>query len=165
MPPTSRWQRSWLAGAALAVDNATLYSEAEQARALAEGANRAKDEFLAVVSHELRTPMNAVYGWARMLQMGQIDSATTPRALDAIVRNAHVQLQLIDDLLDVSRIISGKMRLDIRPVDLHRVLESALDAVRPAADAKGLRLQSLIDPSAGRLTAIRIVCSKSPGIS
>jgi len=137
--------------AALAVDNATLYSEAEQARALAEGANRAKDEFLAVVSHELRTPMNAVYGWARMLQMGQIDSATTPRALDAIVRNAHVQLQLIDDLLDVSRIISGKMRLDIRPVDLHRVLESALDAVRPAADAKGLRLQSFIDPSAGPL--------------
>jgi PAS domain S-box-containing protein len=135
--------------AALAVDNATLYSEADQARAQAEGANRAKDEFLAVLSHELRTPMNAVYGWARMLQMGQIDSGTTPRALDAIVRNAHVQLQLIDDLLDVSRIISGKMRLDIRPVDIQRVLESALDAVRPAADAKGLRLQSLLDPGAG----------------
>jgi len=137
--------------AALAVDNATLYTEAEQARAQAEGANRAKDEFLAVLSHELRTPMNAVYGWARMLQMGQIDAATTPRALDAIVRNAHVQLQLIDDLLDVSRIISGKMRLDIRSVDLPRVLESALDAVRPALEAKGLRLQSLIDPSAGPL--------------
>jgi CheY-like chemotaxis protein len=86
-----------------------------------------------------------------MLQMGQIDSGTTPRALDAIVRNAHVQLQLIDDLLDVSRIISGKMRLDIRPVDVPRVLEAALDAVRPAVDAKGLRLQSLIDPSAGPL--------------
>jgi PAS domain S-box-containing protein len=137
--------------AALAVDNATLFSEADQARALAEGANRAKDEFLAVLSHELRTPMNAVYGWARMLQMGQIDSTATPRALDAIVRNAHVQLQLIDDLLDVSRIISGKMRLDIRPVDLPRVLDAALDAVRPAADAKGLRLQSLIDPGAGPL--------------
>jgi PAS domain S-box-containing protein len=137
--------------AALAVDNATLYGEADQARAQAEGANRAKDEFLAVLSHELRTPMSAVYGWARMLQMGQIDSATTPRALDAIVRNAHVQLQLIDDLLDVSRIISGKMRLDIRPVDIHRVLEAALDAVRPAADAKGLKLQLLIDPSAGPL--------------
>ncbi len=93
--------------------------------------------------------MNAVYGWARMLQMGQIDSTTTPRALDAIVRNAHVQLQLIDDLLDVSRIISGKMRLDIRAVDIQRVLEAALDAVRPAADAKGLRLQTLLDPSAG----------------
>ena len=137
--------------AALAVDNATLFSEADQARALAEGANRAKDEFLAVLSHELRTPMNAVYGWARMLQMGQIDSTATPRALDAIVRNAHVQLQLIDDLLDVSRIISGKMRLDIRSVDLPRVLDAAVDAVRPAADAKGLRLQSLIDPGAGPL--------------
>ena len=135
--------------AALAVDNATLYGEADQARAQAEGANRAKDEFLAVLSHELRTPMNAVYGWARMLQMGQIDSGTTPRALDAIVRNAHVQLQLIDDLLDVSRIISGKMRLDTRPVDIRRVLESALDAVRPAADAKGLKLHSLLDPGAG----------------
>ncbi len=137
--------------AALAVDNATLYSEADQARAQAEDANRAKDEFLAVLSHELRTPMNAVYGWARMLQMGQIDSGTTPRALDAIVRNAHVQLQLIDDLLDVSRIISGKMRLDFRPVDIHRVLDAALDAVRPAADAKGVTLHSLIDPSAGPL--------------
>jgi PAS domain S-box-containing protein len=137
--------------AALAVDNATLYSEADQARAQAESANRAKDEFLAVLSHELRTPMSAVYGWARMLQMGQIDAATRPRALDAIVRNAHVQLQLIDDLLDVSRIISGKMRLDMRSVDIHRVLESALDAVRPAADAKGLGLQTLIDPSAGPL--------------
>jgi PAS domain S-box-containing protein len=135
--------------AALAVDNATLYSEADLARTQAESANRAKDEFLAVLSHELRTPMNAVYGWARMLQMGQIDAGTTPRALDAIVRNAHVQLQLIDDLLDVSRIISGKMRLDIRPVDIHRVLEAALDAVRPAADAKGVRLQTLLDPSAG----------------
>ncbi len=137
--------------AALAVDNATLYSEADQARAQAEDANRAKDEFLAVLSHELRTPMNAVYGWARMLQMGQIDSGMTPRALDAIVRNAHVQLQLIDDLLDVSRIISGKMRLDLRPVDIHRVLDAALDAVRPAADAKGVLLHSLIDPSAGPL--------------
>ena len=138
--------------AALAVDNATLYTEADQARAQAETANRAKDEFLAVLSHELRTPMNAVYGWARMLQMGQIDAATTPRALDAIVRNAHVQLQLIDDLLDVSRIISGKMRLDIRPVDIQRVLESAVDAVRPAADAKGVRLQTVIDPNAGPLS-------------
>ena len=134
---------------ALAVDNAALYTDAEQARTQAEEANRAKDEFLAVLSHELRTPMNAVYGWARMLQIGQSDPGKTPRALDAIVRNAHVQLQLIDDLLDVSRIISGKMRLDIRPVDLHHVLESALDAVRPAAEAKMLRLQSLLDPSAG----------------
>ena len=80
--------------------------------------------------------MNAVYGWARMLQMGQIDEAAMPRAFESIVRNSHVQLQLIDDLLDMSRIMSGKMRLDIRPVDLPRVLESALDAIRPAAEAK-----------------------------
>jgi PAS domain S-box-containing protein len=135
--------------AAQAVDNAGLYAEAEEARAQAESANRTKDVFLAVLSHELRTPMNAVYGWARMLQMGQIDEAATPRAFEAIVRNSHVQLQLIDDLLDMSRIMSGKMRLDIRPVDLPRVLEAALDAVRPAAEAKGLRLQPLIDPNAG----------------
>ena len=137
--------------AAQAVDNAGLYSEAEEARAQAESANRTKDVFLAVLSHELRTPMNAVYGWARMLQMGQIEEAATPRAFEAIVRNSHVQLQLIDDLLDMSRIMSGKMRLDIRPVDLPRVLEAALDAVRPAAEAKGLRLQPLIDPNAGPL--------------
>jgi PAS domain S-box-containing protein len=135
--------------AAQAVDNARLYAEAEQAREQAEGANRAKDVFLAVLSHELRTPMNAVYGWARMLQMGQIDAATRPRAFDAIVRNSHVQLQLIDDLLDMSRIMSGKMRLEIRPLDLPRVMEAGLDAVRPTAQAKGLRLQSLIDPNAG----------------
>jgi PAS domain S-box-containing protein len=137
--------------AAQAVDNANLYSEAAEARAQAEGANRTKDVFLAVLSHELRTPMNAVYGWARMLQMGQIDEATMPRAFEAIVRNSHVQLQLIDDLLNMSRIVSGKMRLDIRPVDLPRVLEAALDAVRPTAEAKGLRLQPLIDPNAGPL--------------
>ena len=137
--------------AAQAVDNASLYSEAAEARAQAEGANRTKDVFLAVLSHELRTPMNAVYGWARMLQMGQIDEAMKPRAFEAIVRNSHVQLQLIDDLLDISRIMSGKMRLDIRPVDLPRVLEAALDAVRPTAEAKGLRLQPLIDPNAGPL--------------
>jgi signal transduction histidine kinase len=94
--------------AAQAVDNAGLYSEAEESRAQAESANRTKDVFLAVLSHELRTPMNAVYGWARMLQMGQIDEATTPRAFEAIVRNSHVQLQLIDDLLDMSRIMSAR---------------------------------------------------------
>jgi PAS domain S-box-containing protein len=138
--------------AAQAVDNANLYSEADEARAQAEAANRTKDVFLAVLSHELRTPMNAVYGWARMLQMGQIDEAAMPRAFESIVRNSHIQLQLIDDLLDMSRIMSGKMRLDIRPVDLPRVLESALDAIRPAAEGKGLRLQPLIDPNAGPLT-------------
>jgi signal transduction histidine kinase/ActR/RegA family two-component response regulator len=124
----------------------------QQARAAAEAANRAKDEFLAVVSHELRTPLNAVYGWARLLQAGQVRDEQAERALDAIVRNANAQVQLIDDLLDVSRVVSGKMRLDVRPVDLRTVIEGALDAVRPAAEAKAIRLQSVLDPRAAPIT-------------
>lgn len=119
------------------------------ARAAAEAANRAKDEFLAVLSHELRTPLNAVYGWARMLRKGQIPGDRAERALEAIERNANAQVQLIDDLLDVSRVITGKMRLDVRPVDLRGVVEAALDAVRPAAEAKTIALQSALDAKAG----------------
>ncbi len=129
-----------------------LLRREQQARAAAEAANRAKDEFLAVLSHELRTPLNAVYGWARMLQAGQIRDETAERALDAIVRNANAQVQLIDDLLDVSRVGSGKMRLDVRPVDLRTVIEGALDAVRPAAEAKAIRLQSVLDPRVAPIT-------------
>jgi signal transduction histidine kinase/CheY-like chemotaxis protein len=112
-------------------------------------ANRAKDEFLAVLSHELRTPLNAVYGWARMLQAGQLSGDRAARALDVIVRQSNAQVQLIDDLLDVSRMVSGKMRLDIRPVELKGVVEQALDAARPAAEAKDIRIQSALDPSTG----------------
>ena len=129
-----------------------LLRREQQARAAAEAANRAKDEFLAVLSHELRTPLNAVYGWARLLQAGQIRDETAERALDAIVRNSNAQVQLIDDLLDVSRVVSGKMRLDVRPVDLRTVIEGALDAVRPAAEAKAIRLQSVLDPRAAPIT-------------
>jgi len=129
-----------------------LLRREQQARAAAEAANRAKDEFLAVLSHELRTPLNAVYGWARLLQAGQVRDEQAERALDAIVRNANAQVQLIDDLLDVSRVVSGKMRLDIRPVDLTTVIEGALDAVRPAAEAKAIRLQSVLDPRAAPIT-------------
>jgi signal transduction histidine kinase len=118
----------------------------------AEAANRAKDEFLAVLSHELRTPLNAVYGWARMLQAGQLDATASVRALDVIVKQSNAQVQLIDDLLDVSRVITGKMRLDVRPVDLKSVVDNALDAVRPAAAAKEIRLQSALDPRAGPIT-------------
>ena len=125
---------------------------AEAKRGEAQAANRAKDEFLATLSHELRTPINAVYGWTRMLRAGQIAEDAKERALDTIMRNAHAQVQLIDDLLDVSRIISGKMRLDVRPVDLKAVVEAALDAVRPAANAKDIRLQPVLDPSAGPIT-------------
>lgn len=127
--------------------------EREQtARAEAEAANRAKDEFLAVLSHELRTPLNAVYGWARMLRDGQLDQAGAARALDVIVRSSDAQVQLIDDLLDVSRVITGKMRLDVRGVDPTAVVEAAIDAVRPAAAAKEIRLQSVLDPRAGPIT-------------
>jgi signal transduction histidine kinase/ActR/RegA family two-component response regulator len=115
----------------------------------ADEANRAKDEFLAVLSHELRTPLNAVYGWARMLQSGAVSQDRVARALDVIVRQSNVQVQLIDDLLDVSRMITGKMRLDVRSVDLKGVVEQALDAARPAADAKDIRIQAVLDPRAG----------------
>jgi len=126
-----------------------LLRREQQARAVAEAANRAKDEFLAVVSHELRTPLNAVYGWARVLQSGQLDPEAAERALATIVRNADAQVQLIDDLLDVSRVVSGKMRLDVRPVDLKAVVDAAVDAIRPAAAAKAIRLQTVLDPRAG----------------
>jgi PAS domain S-box-containing protein len=138
--------------AAVAIQNARLLAAETTARAEAETANRAKDEFLAVLSHELRTPLNAVYGWARMLRAGQIPAEETERGLDAIVRNASAQVQLIDDLLDISRVITGKMRLDVRPVDLRNVIEAALDSVRPAAEAKEIRLQSVLDPRAGPIT-------------
>jgi PAS domain S-box-containing protein len=127
--------------------------EGEQARrAEAEAANRMKDQFLATLSHELRTPLNAVYGWARMLRSGKLDPEASQRALDVIERNARLQVQMIDDLLDVSRIIAGKMRLDVHLVDPKSVLEAALDAIRPAADAKEIRLQAVLDPQAGPIT-------------
>ncbi len=137
---------------AIAIDNARLLDKEQRARAAAEAASRAKDEFLAVLSHELRTPLNAVYGWARMLRSGEIEGAAVTRALDVIMRNANAQVQLIDDMLDVSRIVTGKMRLDVRPVDLKTVVEAALDVVRPAAEAKELRLQAVLDPQAVGIT-------------
>ena len=138
--------------AAVAIDNARLLAAERRARGEAEAANRAKDEFLAVLSHELRTPLNAVYGWARMLRAGQVPAEATERGLEAIVRNANAQVQLIDDLLDISRVITGKMRLDVRPVDLRTVIEAALDSVRPAAVAKDIRVQTVLDPRAGPIT-------------
>ena len=129
-----------------------LLRREQDARATAEAANRGKDQFLATLSHELRTPLNAVYGWARMLRDGQVPADEADRALEAIIRNANSQVQLIDDLLDVSRIVTGKMRLDVRAVDMSTVIESAMDAVRPAATAKGIRLQSVLDPRAGPIT-------------
>jgi signal transduction histidine kinase/ActR/RegA family two-component response regulator len=154
-PPTTSIQEIRVVADALvtaAVQREELLRREQDARETAEAAGRAKDQFLAVLSHELRTPLNAVYGWARMLRSGQVRDEAAPRALDVIIRNANAQLQLIDDLLDVSRVITGKMRLDVQPVDLEAVIEAALDAVRPAADAKGVRLQKLLDPRAGPAT-------------
>ena len=134
--------------AAIAFDNARLYRQAQDARAAAEAASRTKDEFLATVSHELRTPLNAMLGWAQLLQASP-DPDRLQRGLDTIIRNARLQTQLIDDLLDVSRIISGRMRLDVRTIDLAPVIEAAIEAVRPAAEARQIRLVRLLDPQAG----------------
>jgi len=125
-----------------------LYSEKE-ARAAAEQANRIKDEFLAVVSHELRSPLNAITGWSSLLLTGRLDPEQTARALKTILRNADAQNQLIGDLLDVSRIVSGKLRLNVRPFELTSVIEAAVEVVRPSAAAKSIRLNVLLDPAAG----------------
>jgi PAS domain S-box-containing protein len=122
----------------------------EQAsRAEAEAANRLKDEFLATVSHELRTPLTAILGWGKMLSGGHVSEDRRAEALETIVRNAQAQAQLINDLLDVSRIITGKLRLEVRTVELAEVIEAAIAAVQPAASAKGIGLQAALDPRAG----------------
>jgi signal transduction histidine kinase/ActR/RegA family two-component response regulator len=131
-----------------------LLRKERQARETAEAADRAKDEFMAVLSHELRTPLNAVSGWGRLLQTGQLrDEAAAKRARDAIVRNADVQMQLIDDLLDLSRIVSGKLRLDVRRLELPQVLQAAVDAVRPAAEGRGIHIETAFDAEAPAINA------------
>ncbi len=124
----------------------------QEARQIAEQANRIKDEFLATLSHELRTPLNAILGWAQMLQTLNLGETETKKALAIIERSARSQNQLIDDLLDVSRIITGKLRLDVSVVDLPSVITAAVDAARPAAEAKNIRLQTLLDPQAGPIS-------------
>ncbi len=148
--------------AAIAMDNARLYEAAKKARAEAEQAaaeterlyrqaeesSRLKEEFLATISHELRTPLSAILGWARMLRLGQLSAENATKALDTIERNARAQAQLVDDLLDVSRIITGKLRMDVRPADPNSFIDAAVDSVRPAAEAKGVRVQKVIDTGA-----------------
>ncbi|MRG95652.1 GAF domain-containing sensor histidine kinase [Polyangium spumosum] len=133
--------------AAVAIDNARLYKaseaarrQAEEAHRQAEAANRLKDEFLSLVSHELRTPLTAILGWTQVLSTRECDAETRARALAAIHRNVRAQIRIIDDLLDVSRIITGKLGLARRLTDLGDVLRSVLDVVRPAAEAKGIEL-------------------------
>jgi PAS domain S-box-containing protein len=125
-------------------ERAQLLQRESEARAQAEETSRLKDEFLATVSHELRTPLNAVVGWSRLLRSGQLDQDGLSHALEVIERNAGVQRQIIEDLLDVSRIIAGKMKVNSRPVDLLLVIHAAIDVVRPAAEAKELRLRTHI---------------------
>ncbi len=121
----------------------------QAARTTAETASRLKDEFLATVSHELRAPLNAMIGWTHLLRSGKLDDDAAARAIETVERNARAQNQLIEDLLDVSRIITGKLHLEVRPVDLREVIEAAVEIVRPAADAKGVHFQVIIDDSAG----------------
>ena len=121
----------------------------EESRRELRDADQAKDRFLAVVSHELRTPLTAMLGWVRLLTTGMLDDATSARALPVIERNTKLLAQLIDDLLDVSRIVAGKLRLEVGPVDLVAVIESAIEAVQGLADAKSIGLKAVLDPSAG----------------
>ncbi|MBD1929421.1 PAS domain-containing protein [Trichocoleus sp. FACHB-90] len=132
--------------ASVAIENARLYEAQQNARTQAEAANRVKDEFLAVLSHELRSPLNAILGWAQMLRSRSFDQKTTFRALDTIERNAKLQTQLIDDLLDISRIIQGKLSLNVSQVDLVSPIEAAIETMRLAAEAKSINVKfSILD--------------------
>ncbi len=135
----------------LAGESARLYEAAQEARANAEAANCAKDEFLSVLSHELRTPLTPILAWTRQLIRGKVPPAGVPRALESIERNVKAQARLVEDLLDVSRIVSGKLHVDRRPIELPDVIQGAVDSIRPAADAKQLTLELLVDPGAGRV--------------
>lgn len=126
----------------VAIENAVLYRTALEA-------DRRKDDFLAMLSHELRTPLNAIVGWSHILRDGTASAEAVRKAADTIHRNAQIQTHLISDILDVSRITAGKMRLDVRPVELPVVIEAALDTLKPAADAKCVRLETVLDPQVG----------------
>lgn len=128
-----------------------LLQLAEESRANAEIASRAKDEFLTTASHELRTPLNAILGWAQLLRAGQADPSSYARGLETIERNAKAQVVLIEDILDGSRIITGKLHLEIRPLDMTALVRAALDAVRPAAEAKKIELTVDLEPAAARI--------------
>jgi len=129
-----------------------LLESERAARAESDRASHLKDEFLATLSHELRTPLNAILGWAQLLRARPSDAQQIADGLETIERNARVQTQIVDDLLEMSRIISGKLRLDVQQVDLAAVIESSLRTVRPAADAKSIRLQPVLDPRAGPIS-------------
>ncbi len=130
-------------------ERSRLLARERVARAEAEQASRAKDEFIATLSHELRTPLNSVLGWARLLRMGKLDAAGVGRAVEAIERGASTQAQIVDDLLDMARIVRGQLRLDVRPVELVPVIEAAVETVRPAAAAREIAIAAVLEPRAG----------------
>lgn len=134
-----------------AIDNAELFRAALDARRAADDANRIKDEFLATISHELRTPLNAMLGWTRLLRGGKLTQDRQERALDTIERNAVTQAQLIEDLLDIARIVSGKLRLDTQTVGITNVIEYAIDSLRLASDARKIQVLASLDPLAGNI--------------
>ncbi len=153
------------AQASIAMENARLYEAANKARAdaereaqRAEESSRLKEEFLATISHELRTPLNAILGWTRILNAGKLPPEEARRALQTVERNARAQAQLIDDLLDVSRIITGKLRMDVRPTNPAAFAEAAIEAVQPAAVAKDIRIRKVFDANASTVAgdAVRL---------
>jgi PAS domain S-box-containing protein len=131
-----------------APQQARLCELAQAERRRAEEASRLKDEFLVTVSHELRTPLTAMLGWLQLLRSGRLPPEKQARALETVERNARVQAQLIEDLLDVSRIITGQLRLEVEPMELADAVHAALAVVRPAAEARGVRLRAALDPEA-----------------
>jgi signal transduction histidine kinase/ActR/RegA family two-component response regulator len=140
------------AQAAIAIDNARLYTAEQKARAEAEKANRLKDEFLATISHELRTPLHAMSGWVQLLRRGNLDARSAQQAMEVIERNLQAQHRIVEDILDVSRIITGKLPIEMAPVDLPLIIEAVSDSMRPAAEAKGIELQTTLDPNAYRVS-------------
>jgi len=136
---------------AQAIARAHLYEAERTARNAAESANRIKDEFLAVLSHELRTPLNPILGWAKLMRSRKLDQATSDRALETIERNAKLQTQLIEDLLDVSRILQGKLNLNFEPINLVSVIEAAIETVRLSAQAKSIQIQIILESGVGQI--------------
>ena len=132
---------------AVAIENVRLLELERTAREAAEESNRLKDEFLATVSHELRTPLTAILGWSRLLEGGTLDDSVTQQAVEVIWRNAKAQAQIVDDILDVSRIITGNLYLDLHPLAVVPVVENAINVVRPTADAKGVKIEKYFDPT------------------
>ncbi len=130
---------------AVAIENVRLLKLERTARQAAEESNRLKDEFLATVSHELRTPLTAILGWSRLLEDGSVDKTLTKQAIETICRNAKAQAQIVDDILDVSRIITGNLYLDLHPMQLAPVVKNAINVVRPTVDAKGIKIEALLD--------------------